>query len=203
MGRHSSREQAAFLRSLAGWVLPWVLVAAVAVTAVAVGISALSQPALEAEPPREREVPAATDDDDPPSPDGTTDTTDDPSDAEEPGDADEQGGAGKRGEGGRKKRQRERPELITEGVTVQVLNGAPSPTAGDAMTRRLRRLGFEIVAAGAAARPYDRTVVFWSSSASRPAARALARRFGWQASPKPANLSPSVAVHVVVGRDEA
>ena len=70
------------------------------------------------------------------------------------------------------------------------------------MARRLADLGFEIVAVGQASRVYGDTTVFWSSTSSRPAARALGKRFGWKIDPAPGSLSTAVDVHVVVGSDE-
>jgi hypothetical protein len=91
--------------------------------------------------------------------------------------------------------------LITHGVTVQVLNGTSDPTAGEKMGQRLAARGFKIVAVGPSSVPYSKTIVFWAYPSAKPAAKALAGHFGWQAAPKPANLSPQVAVHVVVGAD--
>jgi hypothetical protein len=64
-------------------------------------------------------------------------------------------------------------------------------------------LGFEIVTVVDAARIYEETTIFWSTDESRPAAEALASRFGWIVESKPANLSADVSVHVVVGQDQA
>ena len=95
------------------------------------------------------------------------------------------------------------PKLITNGVSVQVLNGTGVNGADQAMADRLSTLGFRIAAVVQASKPYDKTTVFWSSGDSRPAAEALAQHFGWLVLPKPHNLSPDVSVHVVVGKDEA
>jgi hypothetical protein len=93
--------------------------------------------------------------------------------------------------------------LITEGVSLQVLNATRFRRADDRMAKRLERLGFRVAALNPAARRYGRTTVFWSRPEGRRAAEALAARFGWRAEHKPANLSPSVTAHVVVGRDWA
>lgn len=198
MGRHSSPEQAPYLRSLAGWVLPWVLVAAVAVVAVGVGVSALGQQPIDAPPPRDDRRQAAAS----PSPEPSLPPADGPSPTPTKTDRDRarDGEPKKRRE---ERRDRDEPALRTEGLTTQVLNATDSPTADEAMTRRLRGLGFEIVAVVTAAHAYRDTTVFWSSTESRAAARALARRFGWLSDPKPTNLSPNVDIHVVVGADEA
>ena len=188
MGRHSSPEQSPYVRSVAGWVLPWVLVAAVAVVAVVVGVSALGQQPIDARPPPESDRRAAAPESSPteePSPTPTRDRDEDRKDRKD-----------------RKEDEGEPPALITGGVTVQVLNATGDTRADEEMTARLRDLGFEIAAVVTASRRYDRTTVFWSSAGDRAAGRALAERFGWKADPKPANLSSSVDVHVVIGADE-
>jgi xanthine/uracil permease len=93
-------------------------------------------------------------------------------------------------------------KLITEGVTVQVLNATTSMAAQQDMESRLEELGFEVIVVNPAAGEYARTTVFWSFPEARKAAVALARRFGWLSDPKPSSLSPSVSIHVVVGQDE-
>jgi hypothetical protein len=85
---------------------------------------------------------------------------------------------------------------------VQVLNAANAPGLEDAMGARLESLGYRVVVTGQAATVYERTTVFWSNASARPAAKALAERFRWVARRKPANLSSSVSMHVVVGTDE-
>jgi len=94
-------------------------------------------------------------------------------------------------------------ELITDGITVQVLNASGTSGAADPVADELTGLGFEIVTVVDASRIYDETTVFWSTDESRPAAEALAARFDWIAEAKPANLSVDVSVHVVVGQDQA
>jgi hypothetical protein len=91
--------------------------------------------------------------------------------------------------------------LITDGITVQVLNGTSDPSASDRVAGRLGALGFKIIAVGSASTNYSHTTVFWAYPSAKPAAKALASHFGWIAAPKPDNLSPQVAVHVVVGSD--
>ena len=187
VGRHSSPEQAPYLRSVLGWVVPWVLVAAVAVVAVVVGVGALGQQPIDAKPPPQSDQnPAAA-----PSPERVSPSpqaSPSPSSTKEDKKEDKQ--------------EQKNPPLITDGVTVQVLNAAGASGADEAMIRRLRKLGYEIAATVTAARLYDRTTVFWSSPGGKGAARALAARYGWRSGPKPANLSPSVDIHVVVGLDE-
>ncbi|HEV3472033.1 MAG TPA: LytR C-terminal domain-containing protein, partial [Actinomycetota bacterium] len=68
---------------------------------------------------------------------------------------------------------------------------------------RLSELGYEVVAIEGSSKQYPATTVFWSHPRAQDAAEALAERFGWLAQPKPANLSATVDIHVVVGSDEA
>ena len=92
--------------------------------------------------------------------------------------------------------------LITRGVTVQVLNAARSRAVTSRVVRRLRRAGLNVVVVNPAAVRYRATTVLWSRAEGRPAAAALAERYGWRAAHKPRNLSRSVTIHVVVGTDE-
>jgi hypothetical protein len=94
------------------------------------------------------------------------------------------------------------PSLTTRGVSVQVLNAARSRSTTLGVVGRLRRAGFNVAVINPAAVRYRRTTVFWSRAAGKPAAVALAERYGWKAAHKPRNLSRSVTIHVVVGTDE-
>jgi hypothetical protein len=93
--------------------------------------------------------------------------------------------------------------LITNGVTVQVLNGTESPEAGEAMAARLSGLGFAVITVESSSKKYKTTTVYWSFPRAQKAAEALAQRFGWIADEKPKNLADTVSFHVVVGRDES
>ena len=93
-------------------------------------------------------------------------------------------------------------KLVTDGVTIQVLNGTAQPAAADDMAERLTGLGFQVVAVEESSRIYPTTTVCWSTTDARVAAERLARRFDWVAEQKPANLSAEVSLHVVVGGDE-
>jgi hypothetical protein len=186
VGRHSSSEHSAFLRSLLGWFVPWVLVAVVAGVAVWIAVGALGRGELDAAPP-----PASSPTETPsPTPEETRTPEETPSPERTP-EKEEGDGAGE-----------PEPELITEGISIQVLNATRTSGAATDVAARLADLGFEIAVVGEAASTYERTTVFWSSTGSRDAARALAGRLGWRAAPAPANLSRSVPVHVVVGLDE-
>jgi hypothetical protein len=190
VGRHSSPEHSAFLRSLFGWFVPWVLVAVVAGVAVWIAVGALGRGQLDAPPPpaaspsepssAEPEPEPTSSPEPTPSPDRTPRNPEEPDEPREP-----------------------QVELITEGISIQVLNATQTSGAATRIATRLSDLGFEIAAVGEAASIYRRTTVFWSSPDSEDAARALARRLGWRRDPAPANLSRSVPVHVVVGLDES
>lgn len=188
MGRHSSPGQGHFYRSLVTWLLPWVVMAAFILIAVWVAIDAVSGDDLETNPVA-RETRSA-------EPEPTESDTPEPVDTPEP-DPEET-------KEPKKKREREREvALITEDITVQVLNGTGSTDADDRMADRLGSLGYEVVAIEGSSKQYSATTVFWSYPDARAAAEALADRFGWIAQPKPSNLSSTVDIHVVVGDDEA
>ena len=184
MGRHSAPRQTVFYRSVAGWVVPWVLIAAVTGTSVWFAVDALGGSALEASPtPSPTRVSRAA------APTPTPTPT--PAQAEASAQPRSRSGA------------RRDVKLITNGVTAQVLNGTASPAADDLMADRLADLGFSVVSVESSSKAYPDTTVFWSTGAAEAAAEALARRFGWIAQPKPDNLSDEVSLHVVVGADEA
>ena len=185
MGRHSSPEQGPFYRSIIAWLLPWVMIAAAVVVAVYIAIDAVSKDDTQIasgtrpSPTAERDEPSET-----PEPEETKEPK--PKETEEPKD-----------DKGPKER------LITAGITIQVLNGTAATDADDRMADRLSSLGFEVVAIEGASKEYPQTTVFWSFPSAREAAERLAARFDWLAAAKPANLSSTVDIHVVVGSDEA
>ncbi|MDQ3878521.1 MAG: LytR C-terminal domain-containing protein [Actinomycetota bacterium] len=184
MGRHSSRNQLPFYRSVAGWLVPWAIIGAIVLGGVAVAVRSVSGPAGSGGPSLAR--------------------------------------ADGRGHGGREpvahgtqatahetrvaaipsSQPSVLSKLITNGVTVQVLNATDAPDAADRMANRLTRLGYRVFAIRRASILYDHTTVFWATAADRPAAEALASHFGWVSAPKPANLTADVSIHVVVGADE-
>jgi hypothetical protein len=183
MGKHSSSQQGPFVMSLVAWLLPWVLIAAVAGVAVSIAVDALGRDALETSPP-----PAAARS---PSPTPTPSPVPSPTPARTP----------------RPTKSPSQPTetevaLITEGITVQVLNATTSTSADDVMADRLATLGFDVISVESASGSYARTTVFWSYPEASAAGEALARRFGWVVQEKPSNLSATVALHVVVGADE-
>lgn len=188
MGRHSSDRQWPFYRSLIAWVLPWVLLGTVIVGASWATVRAIGGSELDTPPPAGTR-PTAT---------AAAETTPTPS-APEPSSEETKPAREKEKEQSKKP---DKPQLITEGISVQVLNGTATTGAAADMGDRLRGLGFRVVAVDRASVAYERTTVFWSYPEARPAARALARRFGWKSASKPRNLSTTVAIHVIVGLDE-
>lgn len=185
MGRHSSGSQFHFYRSVFGWILPWLVVAALLGVGIWIGVDALSNDDEIETPPltsAESQTPS-------PSPTPSTEiasvepspTKSKPSEKPSP--------------------KQTKPELITENMTVQVLNATSDPAADELMADRLAKLGFDVVALGGSSKPYTTTTVFWSYAESTAAAEALAAREGWAVGPKPSNLSTTVALHVIVGDD--
>lgn len=190
MGRHSSDSQIPFYRSFLKWLTPWLLVAVVAVAAVWVGVGALGEgplettsPANDSEPspspePVESETPT-------PEPEVSVEPTPTPTPEPEP-------------EG--------TPEIAApsgRGITMQVLNGTGVEEANDRVAGRLEKLGYQIVNLEGATSAYSATTVFWSYPDAKKPAMRLAEYFGWEAGPKPENLSSTVDLHIVVGADEA
>lgn len=188
MGRHSDSAQGPFLRSIIIWALPWVMIAAVVLAAVVIAIDALGNDDLES-PPTAHATRSA-------KPEPTPTETPDPVESESP----------EPKKTSKPPKNDEKPDtgLITEDITVQVLNGtAASQQADEVMADRLSRLGYDVVAIEASSKQYARTTVFWSFPGAQEAAERLAERFDWIAQPKPSNLSSTVDLHVVVGEDEA
>ena len=200
MGRHSAPDQSHFYRSLFGWVGIWVMLAVATAVGVWFLVSALGGDNVRSiaagEPTGAREPAAAEPD---PTVSGVrvaaeeTSAPEEAEPAEKEADAATTDGAASRDV---------KKELVTEGVTVQVLNGTMKPEAGQAMADRLTKLGYTVVAVEESSRVYSETTVLWSTDDGMKAARALADSFGWVAEAKPSNLSDSVTFHVVVGADE-
>jgi hypothetical protein len=182
VGRHSSPRQWRYYLSILRYALPWILVTVFGVTAVWAGVGALGDDELD---PTKGPVVSEAEDPSPraePTPDAT------PVEPEETPDEESE--------------EREL-SLITEGMTVQVLNGTSVTGADQAMAGRLQELGYQVVNVVPASITYAETTVLWSYAESEKAAVRLAERFGWQVKPKPDNLSTQVALHVVVGADES
>jgi LytR cell envelope-related transcriptional attenuator len=184
VGRHSSPRQWRYYTSILRYALPWILLTVVGVSAVWAGVGALGDDELdptkgpvvsEAEDPGSRAEPSA--EATPVEPEETPD-------------------------GGDEETEDRQPSLITEGMSVQVLNGTNVTGADQAMAGRLQELGYQVVNVVPASISYAETTVLWSYAESEEAAVRLAERFGWQVKPKPDNLSTQVALHVVVGADE-
>lgn len=189
MGKHSSDSQLPFIRSVVGWFLPWFLVAIVVAVGVWVAVDALGGDDLSTPRPAaagsSSASPRTT-----PSPDVTSSATATPEpkgskEAKLPEDDPEP----------------EELDLITEGITVQVLNGTSFPAADDEMADQLASLGFDVLAVAGSSKAYPATTVFYSYPEAEEAGERLAARFGWAVSIKPSNLSATVDLHVIVGDD--
>jgi hypothetical protein len=188
VGKHSSPEQGPFYRSFVAWLFPWILIGIFVLAAVYVAVdvvgkddtkitpaakpSRTSAPAEETVDPVESETPQPVESETP-----------EPDESEEPDNADDK-------------------PLITEDITIQVLNGTGSTEADDAMADRLSSLGFDVVAVQGSSKQYAQTTVYWSFPGAQEAAERLAEKFGWLVDAKPSNLSSTVDIHVVVGADE-
>ena len=185
MGRHSSPNQWPFYRSVAGWFLPWVLIAIVVGVAVWTAVAAVGEEGGLRTPPSAARAERTRS----PSPhaSATQSPTPVPTATPRPSPT---------------KQAEPKPELITRGITVQVLNGTNDPAAAERMAARLRDAGFAIAAVNPASKLYPQTTVLWSVPATQKAAEALADHFGWEVAEKPANLTAAVSIHVVVGADE-
>lgn len=196
MGRRSAPDQGPFYRSVATWALPWLLVAVVVGAAVWIAVGSIGGDVAPLGARSPSPSPAGEQDASPtptPTPTPEAEPTDEPDPTPKPTPSRER----------RERKERDEDELITDGVTVQVLNATGGVTgAGAAMGERLDDLGYEVVVVDTAVVVRDRTTVHWSTEAGRPAAQALAKRFGWLAAPKPPDLSATVTLHVLVGRDE-
>ena len=213
MGRHSMRARWHFIRSVISWAAPWVVGLVVTGVLVWLAASALTgdgRPASASGPGpvgarEEKGAPAEK-----PSPGGSASPSSSPSKASTPrppsspskASASGSPAPSRSGRASSKHVPAGRP-LITRGVTVQVLDTTGHPDVAQRWARRLTRLGYRVVSVAPGIGPYPRTTVFWSRAPDRAAARALAVRFGWKAGPRRPSLSPSVSVHLVMGRDEA
>lgn len=188
MGKHSSPEQGPFYRSFVAWLFPWVLIGVFVLAAVYVAVDVVGKddtpitPAVRqsrsAEPIEETKEPVVSE-----TPEPVESETPEPVETEKPDDSDSK-------------------PLITDDITVQVLNGTASTEADDRMADRLSSLGYDVVAVQGSSKQYPETTVFWSFPGAQEAAERLAAKFGWQAAMRPSNLSATVDLHVVVGGDE-
>jgi hypothetical protein len=195
VGKHSSPEGTPFLRSIVSWALPWLLIVAVIAVALFVAVKMVGDDAVRTRGSQGPEVASSAEPTESP-------TSEDRDAGDEPG-----GQQKKNDEKNDKKKDKPRdptdePEtdLLTKGISVQVLNGSGDAAADDVMADRLARLGYSVVAVSPAVRAYPLTTVFWIGSGEE-AARLLAERFDWRAEPAPGNLSQTVDLHVVVGAD--
>lgn len=188
-GRHSSPDQLHFYKSVVAWFLPWVLIAVVVGTAVWIAVEAVGGATEGSSPVAASTTPGEPTDE----PEPTEPETSEPDETAEPSAEPTP----------KPSKEPEDEPLITEGITVQVLNATDAAEADDHMADKLSKLGFTVVAVESASSRYDATTVFWSTDEAKEAAQRLAERFGWVAEAKPENLSTTVSLHVVVGADES
>jgi hypothetical protein len=182
-GRHSTDDEGAYVRSLIGWFVPWSLVALVVGAGIVFLVDWAGAP--EVRPPPASHVGAS------PSPTSTRNEIVLASPSPKPSPT--------------RNEQQDRSDvrLITKDVNVQVLNGTSDPDAAERMAQKLIELGYRIESVEESSKSYRETTVFWSYAGARRAGESLAERFDWVAEKKPTNLSSEVAVHIVVGADEA
>lgn len=188
MGKHSSPEQGPFYRSFVAWLFPWILIGVFVLAAVYVAVDVVGKDDTDI-------TPAARS-----TPSGPAESSTEPADEETP----EPIASATPAPDETRKPKDPKPDkpLITDDITVQVLNGTASLDADDRMADRLSSLGFEVVAVQGSSKQYPETTVFWSFPSAQEAAERLAAKFGWAAAIRPANLSATVDLHVVVGGDE-
>jgi hypothetical protein len=188
MGRHSSESQAPFYRSFAKWLVPWLVAALIVGIGVWMGVGALGSGPLESQSPASDNEPTES-----PSVEETPSPTPEPEPTPEPTPEPEP-------------EPDETPKATApngKGLTVQVLNGTGVAEANDRVAGELEKLGYEIVNLEGASKGYSSTTVYWSYPKARKPAVRLAAHFGWEVGPKPENLSSTVALHIIVGADEA
>ena len=189
MGKHSSPEQGPFYRSFVAWLFPWILIGLFVLAAVWVAVDVVGKDDTKITPTARSDSQTPLDE----SPEPPVSESPDPVASETPEPEPEETAPADDGN--------DKP-LITDDVTVQVLNGTGSTEADDRMADRLSSLGYDVVAVQGSSKQYPQTTVFWSFPGAQDAAERLAERFGWVAAQKPSNLSSTVDLHVVVGADE-
>lgn len=187
MGRHSTGDQTSFYRSAAVWFVPWAVGGVVAIAALWIAVDALGN-----ESPSASRADANSEQDKDPAP-ATTESSPTASPEDSPSPSPEESRA--------PKRNKKPAELVTDGVSLQVLNGSTSEEIDDAIADQLEVLGFDVVAVN----PYTSTstsIVYWSTPEAQEAGEALADRLGWKSAFKPSELSSEVDLHVYIGEDE-
>ena len=189
MGRHSSGARGPYMRSVFGWAFPWILIAAVLIAAVWFLVNAVGgrEIAFENGNPSRSSSPSAEAAADPTPTETPTPKPSRPRSSPAP----TRSPTGDRG------------DLVTDGVSVQVVNGTGGiEGAAAAMADRLASLGYRVEAI-VTGLTVDQTAVYWSTASDREAAVALASRFGWTVAPASPNLTREVDIHVIVAPDEA
>jgi hypothetical protein len=190
VGRHSSTDRWPFLRSVTGYAVPWVVIAALVGVAVWIAVGAVGGDPVSVGDASSETSPSAESS---PAPSPTPAPTGTPGDEVARKDKKEGGG----------RITTPDDELVTSGILVQVLNGTGGiEGAAEMMANRLTRLGYEIYAINTGL-TIDRTTVYWTTDPGKEAAISLAAHFGWDVRVAPPSLSEEVDIAVVVGPDEA
>ena len=185
MGRRSSADLSPFYRSVIAWFLPWALIAGVVAVALVLALDAVGGPG-EASPQTNNGAvtsPTPTPSSESPTPPTETTPSPEPTKTKDPSD------------------KQAPPSNLGAGISVQILNGPESESVAQRLEKRLQGLGYVIVATSPTSGNHPRTTVHWSTPADKEDAQALADAFGWNAEPRPDNLSTTVNLHVVVGAD--
>jgi hypothetical protein len=197
VGRHSSPERTPFVRSVAAWALPWLLIVGVLTIALVVVFDMVGndpiRTAADGKETQAARTPAEQESETPDDPDEAAAQAEAEAEAPEPE-------SEPKDEENVDERKSEDPKLITAGIEIQVLNGTADPEADDLIADRLARLGYTVVAVSPASVSYGETMVFWTGDAEKIGSL-LAERFDWGLDPAPSNLSSEVHLHVVVGED--
>ena len=198
MGRHSSHQQGPYVRSILTWAVPWLVVAIVVGAAVWVAVDTVGGDgvSLDTAPPSPSSRPSAS----PSATESPVAVVASPTPARKPSPTPSPEPSPKKK---RREKERDEPGLVTQGITVQVLNGTGGVEgAAEAMADRLAQLGYHVEAVTDGL-TVSQSVVYWSAEDSREAAIALAEHFGWIAGPAPSNLSGEVDLHVIVSAGDA
>jgi hypothetical protein len=183
LGRHSSKSGLVYYLSLAAWTLPWIVVASLVGIAIWTSVGVLGGDGVAVStPPTPTPSPTTRPTPNEPTPADEVDPTPTPTP---------------------KQKDPNRTKLITEGVTVQVINGTGGiEGAAEAMADRLARLGFQ-VEAFTTGLTVNQSFVYYTSPDSMEAAKALATRLGFAFAPASSNLTSSIDLHVVVSAADA
>jgi LytR cell envelope-related transcriptional attenuator len=187
VGRHSSGARGPYMRSVVGWAFPWILIAAVLIAAVWFLVNAVGGREIAFENGNPSRTSSPNDEATPTPSESPTPKPSRPKSSPAP----------------TRSPKGDEDDLITDGVTVQVVNGTGGiEGAASSMADRLASLGYRVEAI-VTGLTVDQTAVYWSTDSAREAAMALASHFGWTSAPASPSLTREVDIHVIVAPDEA